>query len=89
MAIDTTNKRRSAQNLPWFVICPTPDGTVSTADRELIAGFYCGIPASSLVAYLQVDNLDVISLTKEWNMISLTERRDAVSLTKNLDVIGV
>ena len=46
MAIDNTNKRRSAQNLPWFVICPAPDGTISRADRELVAGYYCGIPAA-------------------------------------------
>jgi len=89
MAIDNTNKRRSAQNLPWFVIYPAPDGTISTTDRELIAGFYCGILASSLVAYLQADNLDVISVTKAWDMVSLTERRDAVSLTKKRDMIEV
>jgi len=88
MAIDDTNKRRSAQNLPWFIICPAPDGTVSAADRELIAGYYCGILASSL-AYLQTDDLDMISLTKRRDMVSLTRSRDMVSLTKRRDMIEV
>ena len=88
MAIDTASKRKSAQNLPWFVIGPSPDGTVSTADRELIAGYYCGIPASSL-AVLQTDDLDMVSLTKDLDMVSLTKSRDMVSLTKRRDTIEV
>ena len=88
MAIDSANKRRSAQNLPWFIICPAPDGTVSTADRELVAGYYCGIPARPLTV-LQTDDLDIVSLTRELDMISLTKSRDMVSITKRRDIIEV
>jgi len=60
MAIDTVNKRRSAHNLPWCVIGPVPDVDISTADRQLIAGFYNGIPATSLIV-LPTEHLNIES----------------------------
>lgn len=52
MAIDSRDKRASASALiygmPRFAgPAPTPDGTISAADRMHITGFYRGIAAAA------------------------------------------
>lgn len=49
MAIDTRDKRASAGAcaLVWLVALPTPDSTISAADRAHSAGFYAGIAAGT------------------------------------------
>lgn len=51
MAIDTAQKRSSAIGLgqPYIVILPTPDGSVSQADRQDAAFSYSGILAGAAV----------------------------------------
>ncbi len=60
MAIDSENKRRSVAN--WIChIPPVPDNSISAADREHVAGIYCGIEAGSskipVLLYLTLSNL--------------------------------
>ncbi len=66
MAIDTENKRRSVANWLRFIL-PVPDGSISKADREHAAGFYCGIPAgmpvSTKILDLTLSNLEGLNLT--------------------------
>ena len=47
MAIDTRNKRASAIAilLPWRWMLPAPDGTITSSDRQQVAGIYAGIAA--------------------------------------------
>ena len=48
MAIDTEAKRRSVAELhPTGHILPKPDGTISAADRRVVAGVYGGGAVSS------------------------------------------
>jgi hypothetical protein len=54
MAIDTENKRRSAAGFFLFNINPVPDGTISSYDREHVAGVYSGIAAQSLLRLIKV-----------------------------------
>lgn len=45
MAVDTRDKRVSivAVSSPWRGILPTPDGSVSAADRQIILYYYSGV----------------------------------------------
>ena len=45
MAIDTRDKRASATNFILTRMVPLADGGLNQADREQVAGFYCGIAA--------------------------------------------
>ena len=61
MAIDSRDKRASASSsiygMPRFGgVAPTPDGTISAADRMHITGFYRGIAAASPVLALRRHN---------------------------------
>jgi hypothetical protein len=45
-AVDTRDKRASAANVGQSVLTlPNPDGTISTADRAMLAGEYSGLAA--------------------------------------------
>jgi hypothetical protein len=49
MALDTRDKRLSAINIgcPWRGNLPTPDGSISAADRLIVAFLYSGIAAAA------------------------------------------
>jgi len=49
MAIDSRDKRAAAisAGIPFIVITPLADGTISAADRQMIADVYVGIPAGA------------------------------------------
>ena len=56
MAIDTENKRRSMMSLPWDIIFPVPDGSITTADKRHLLGLYRdvstadeGLPSYSII----------------------------------------
>lgn len=53
MAIDSRDKRASAIGLAlaWARTAPVPDGTLSAADRQHIAGAYRGIDIGNVVAF--------------------------------------
>lgn len=52
MAINTRDKRASAGSLLGLEMLPLADGTVGTADRLHVAGFYSGIAAAVGIAYV-------------------------------------
>ena len=55
MAIDSEDKRRSATQMPWFIITHEPDGAIDEAiERAHITGMYEGIaPAAPAVGKAQ------------------------------------
>ena len=46
MAIDSENKRRSAQLIHIY---PIADGTIAAADRAQAAGFYAGLTYAAVI----------------------------------------
>lgn len=50
MAIDSEDKRRGAQGLPWEPRLPTADGTIDQADRQQVVGVYPGVLAGAAEA---------------------------------------
>ena len=50
MALDSREKRAGALlDMPWMVITPIADGTISGADRQMVANVYPGISAGAPV----------------------------------------
>jgi hypothetical protein len=51
MALDSRQKRAGALlGMPWMVITPIADGTISGADRQMVADVYPGILAGEAAA---------------------------------------
>lgn len=50
MALDSREKRAGALlGMPWMVLTPIADGTISAADRQMVADVYPGILAGEAV----------------------------------------
>ena len=60
MTIDSEDKRRSASNWGLWIL-PVPDGTISGADKQHVAGFYRGIAASSPWTKIIIQGVEGIS----------------------------
>ena len=71
--LDTAAKRRaSKQFLPWMVM-PSADGTIGSADRVQAAGIYSGITINFVVVVVNVyQNTTIFSLTVNLGIESLT-----------------
>jgi hypothetical protein len=52
LAIDTPLKRASVQAMTLGLTRPFPDGTVSAADRAMVAWFYAGLTYSAVAAWM-------------------------------------
>jgi len=59
MAIDTLEKRASANSFFLTVIYPAPDGTIDAGDRLQIGGWYRGIAAAAPITV----SVELIRLT--------------------------
>ena len=49
MAVNSPNKRASANNIVWIIIYPLPDGLIDEFDREQVTGLYGGIGAGIII----------------------------------------
>lgn len=57
MAIDSENKRRSTHGyIPWCLLLPIPDGTISEADRYSVSGLYSGVAGWTVTGNINTEN---------------------------------
>jgi hypothetical protein len=59
---DSEDKRRSAINMPPFVVAPVPDGTIDANDRIQATWWYSGLGAQTPV-YAQATRFLLLKMT--------------------------
>ncbi len=84
MAIDTEDKRRSAQSFPWGLsIRPVADGTVGTTDRAHETGFYSGIAYAAAPILVAPDIVNAATM----RLLVVHERSIALAVANERDMI--